>query len=139
MDLDALQKDLIRDEGLRLKPYTDTVGKLTVGIGHNLTDNGLSRAAVDFIYQEDVGATLEWLDVKLPWWRSLDPVRQRVVVNMGFNLGLKLLDFVHTLTCLESGMWDAAAEGMLASLWARQVGERARRLAEMVRTGKDPV
>jgi lysozyme len=61
-DVDALTADLIRDEGLKLKPYTDTVGKLTIGIGRNLTDRGISRQEALVLARNDVDAAAAELD-----------------------------------------------------------------------------
>jgi lysozyme len=135
-DMPTLIGELKRDEGVRLKPYTDTVGKLTIGVGRNLTDVGISDDECTALLQNDVARTVAALDKSLPWWRKLDPVRQRVLVNMAFNLGMVgLLTFKNTLAAVQSGSYAAAAAGMLASKWATQVGDRAKRLAEMMRTG----
>ncbi len=139
MDLERLKAELTRDEGLRLKPYKDSVGKVTIGVGRNLDDGGISPAEAQTLLEHDIESATAGLDRELPFWRTLDEVRQRVLVNMAFNLGIaKLLGFKHTLSLIETGEYATAADSMLASLWARQVGPRARRLAEMMRTGKDP-
>jgi lysozyme len=76
------------------------------------------------------------LDTALPWWRTLDPVRQRVRAHMGFNLGLhRLLGFNHALRWMQQGQYDQAATAMLLSRWAKQVGPRAARLAHMMCSG----
>lgn len=78
------------------------------------------------------------LDRNLSWWKNLDEVRQRVLFDMCFNLGVtKLLAFKNTLEAIRTGRYDDAAAGMLNSLWAKQVKGRATRLANMMRTGKD--
>lgn len=135
-DMPTLLAELKRDEGVRLKPYTDTVGKLTIGVGRNLTDVGISEDECTALLQNDIAKVLAQLDRSLPWWRKLDPVRQRVLVNMAFNMGMTgLLTFKNTLAAVQSGSYTAAAAGMLASKWATQVGARAERLADMMRTG----
>lgn len=135
-DMPTLLAELKRDEGVRLKPYTDTVGKLTIGVGRNLTDVGISDDECTALLQNDIDKVLAQLDRSLPWWRKLDPVRQRVLVNMAFNMGMTgLLTFKNTLAAVQSGSYAAAAAGMLASKWATQVGARAERLADMMRTG----
>lgn len=135
-DLPTLVAELKRDEGVRLKPYTDTVGKLTIGVGRNLSDVGITDAESTVLLQNDIQRTVAALDASLPWWRNLNPVRQRVLINMAFNMGMVgLLTFKNTLAAMQSGSYAAAAAGMLASKWATQVGARADRLAEMMRTG----
>lgn len=144
MNLSALETELIRDEGERLRPYRDSVGKLSIGIGRNLDDKGISRDEMFLLLRNDVLEHLALLDVYLPWWRTMDEVRQRVIANMAFNLGVgpsreqptgKLLEFKNTLAAMERGDYEAAARGMEASAWARQVGPRARRLVDMMRAG----
>jgi lysozyme len=135
-DQKTLIAELSRDEGRRLKPYTDTVGKLTIGVGRNLTDVGISDSECDLLLSDDIDRTVVWLDDKLPWWRRLDAVRQRVVINMAFNMGGNLLTFVNTLGAMERGDYADAARGMLDSKWARQVGVRAVRLADMMLAGQ---
>jgi lysozyme len=87
------------------------------------------------LLENDVMHPVTWLDHHLPWCRRLDAVRQRVIINMAFNLGGKLLTFANTLAMVQRGDYAAAADGMLASKWATQVGARAYRLATMMRTG----
>lgn len=132
-----LKIELTRDEGLRLKPYRDTVGKLTIGIGRNLDDVGISQDEAMHLLDNDIARTTAALDKAIPWWRSLNDVRQRVVVNMAFNLGVAgLLGFKNTLAAMKAGRYADAAWGMLASKWATQVGERAKRLAAMMAKGE---
>lgn len=138
MNVDLLRAELTRDEGLRLKPYLDSVGKWTIGIGRNLDDVGISRDEAETLLAHDIASAMDQLDRALPWWRDLDEVRQRVLVNMTFNMGIaKLLTFRNTLRLVKAGEYGAASAAMMESLWARQVGPRARRLSEMMRTGKD--
>lgn len=138
MDIAALRADLARDEGLRLKPYTDTVGKLTIGYGRNLDDVGISEDEAAVMLTNDIAKVMVQLDSHLPWWQQMDPVRQRVLANMAFNLGINgLLGFKNTLILMESGQYEAAADGMAQSRWHRQVGPRALRLEFMMRTGKE--
>lgn len=129
---------LQRHEGLRLVPYRDTTGHLTIGYGLNL-DAGISKAEAEWLLRTRVMAATEAVARSLPWWARLDEVRRSVLVDMAYNLGIAgLLKFRRTLAAIERGDYDAAARGMLASLWARQVGQRAVRLATMMRTGEWP-
>ena len=136
MNIETLRAELMRDEGVRLKPYQDSVGKLTIGVGRNLDDVGISQDEVANLLDNDIKRTMAELDKSLPWWRNLDEVRQRVLLNMAFNLGVAgLLGFKNTLAAIQNDKWGEAADGMLASKWAKQVGGRAQRLAVMMRTG----
>lgn len=131
-----LRDQLKRDEGVKLKPYVDSVGKLTVGVGHNLTDNGISQAVCDVLLDEDLANVQSALDSHLPWWKHLDEARGGVLQNMAFNLGImRLLDFRKMLAAVERGDWSAASYEMLNSKWAQQVGKRADRLALQMELG----
>lgn len=137
-DTARLKRQLMRDEGLRRYPYSDTTGHLTIGIGHNLDVKGLSAAAIDLIFWEDVADVTTDLDRRLPWWRTLNRARQRVLINMAFNLGVSgLLTFRHTLAHIQAQRFDEAAVEMLNSRWAGQVGQRAVRLSHIMRSGED--
>lgn len=125
-------------EGVRDKIYTDSVGKVSIGIGRNLTDKGLRRSEIELMYRNDVAESIAELDRVLPWWRRLDEVRRRVLVDMMFNMGAPtLLGFKNTLGMVERGQYREAAENMLASKWSAQTGGRARRLAAMMGSGMD--
>ncbi len=131
-----LVDELIRDEGVRLFPYLDSVGVETIGCGHNLTAHGISERAAMFILDEDIEAAVRDLAGSFPWFVTLDPVRQRVVTNMRFNLGgTGFRTFKHLLGALAAGEYVQAAAYMAASRWHRQVGDRAVRLEDMMRTG----
>ncbi len=136
MDFALLKAELTRDEGLRPKAYVDTVGKVTVGIGHNLTDKPLSARAVQVIYEDDSNDAVADLDKALPWWKNLSEARQRVLANMVFNMGIGgLLEFKNTLKAIQESRYEDAAAEMLNSKWAAQVGDRAQRLSKMMREG----
>ncbi len=135
-DRAALITELVRDEGRRLLPYLDTAGKITIGVGRNLTDIGISLDECSAMLESDIARAERGLDRRLPWWRSLNDVRQRVLLNMAFNLGLAgLSTFEATLAAIREARFADAAAGMRASLWARQVGQRAERLARMMESG----
>lgn len=136
MNIDLMKFELRRDEGVRLKPYRDTVGKLTLGVGRNLDDVGITSEEADYLLENDIGRAAADLDRNLPWWRGLSEARQRAILNMAFNLGLpRLLGFGNMIHALHSGEYDRAAAEALDSRWARQVGARAQRIAEMFREG----
>jgi lysozyme len=162
LNRDILKAELIRDEGLKLRPYHDTLGLLSIGVGRNLDrgdggitpaetkrcgvtrasciEHGISRDQAMILLDSDIDATMAALDHVLPWWRTLDPVRQRVMVNLG-HMGIGdarhgLLSFTNTLAAIKAHRWDDAANGLLSSKYATQVGARATRLAAMLRTGK---
>jgi lysozyme len=127
---------LIRDEAKRNFPYTDTKGKLTIGVGRNLTDDGISDTEIAFLLNDDVANVSSLLAKGIPWYGPLDAPRQGILINMAFNMGFHgLLGFHDTLAAMSKGDWEAAAIDMENSVWAKEVGDRATRLAEQMRTG----
>jgi lysozyme len=142
-DRAALETQLAIDEGVRLKPYRDTKGRLTIGIGRNLDDVGLSRGEAIVLLDADISRAEHLLDANAPWWRGLDAVRQAVLMNMCFNMGWGdglhgLSGFHNMLGALERGDYAAASRAMQSSGWAAQVAGRALRLARMMESGALP-
>ncbi len=138
INLYALRRELMASEGVRSKPYRDTVGKLTIGVGRNLDDVGLDEDEIDLLLSNDICRTIRSLDRTLPWWRKIpaEP-RRRAVVEMAFNLGVRgLLGFKKMLAALMASDWPEAARQALDSKWARQVGGRAQRIAKTLETGE---
>lgn len=135
-DRDKLRSQVMRHEGLRLKPYRDSVGKLTIGYGRNLDDKGIAIHEAAYLLSGDIqDATLSLVNT-YPWFESLDSVRQAVLINLCFNLGpTKLAKFHATLQAIAAKQWGEASDHMLDSLWAQQVGHRATELAAQMRTG----
>lgn len=132
----SLREQLIRDEGLRLFPYRDTTGHLTIGIGRNLTTKGISLDEAEMMLDHDITTTTQALMAALPWLTTLDPIRGEVLQNMAFNLGVTgLLGFTHALEAIRTGDFPVAARALLESRWATQVHDRARRLATQLQTG----
>ena len=133
-------KDMItRHEGLRLKPYTDTVGKLTIGVGRNLIDVGISKAEAMLLLDNDIQDATAKLFNALPWTGGLDFPRKCVLISMAFNMGIGgLTKFKDTLSHIEKSEWQQAHDAMLDSVWAKQTGMRAIELARIILTGEMP-
>jgi lysozyme len=134
-----ITKDLRRDEGFIPHAYKDTEGLLTIGIGRLIDQSrngGITEAEAEFLLANDLKRFEAGLDAKLPWWRTLSDERQDVLLNMAFNMGVDgLLTFKNTLAMVKAGDYAGAAKNMLNSKWATQVGGRASRLADQMRTG----
>ncbi len=135
--MSRLHDMLIRHEGLRLKPYQDTKKKLTIGVGRNLDDIGITRDEAWALLNNDIARVRREVKRAFPWFSKVNPVRKDVVLNMVFNLGLqRFRGFRKAIAAIKAKDWDEAARQMLDSRWARQVGRRARELAAMMRRGK---
>ena len=142
-----LQEQLIRDEGVKLFVYDDAndnpvvpgytlVGHPTIGIGRALDVHGISMAEALYLNNDDIKDVQNGLLDSLPWLANLDVVRFAALENMAFNLGVNgLLGFTETLAAIKQGDYELAAEDMLQSEWAQQVGDRANRLALQIKTG----
>lgn len=140
-----LLSELNRDEGFVPHAYQDHLGFWTIGVGRLIDKRKGGRITVEesnFLLGNDIETAMSLLDKNLPWWRHLTERRQRVLTNMAFNLGIGssrtgtgLLGFKNTLAMIQVGNYDGAARGMLNSKWASQVGDRAVRLANMMREG----
>lgn len=135
MNYASLKASLKADEGVRYKPYRDTVGKLTIGAGRNLDDVGISDSEVDFLLMSDVGRTEGDLDRLMPWWRQQPENVQMVLLQMAFNMGIGALQGFHVmLGRIQAADYAGAAQAALESKWAAQVGVRAQRLATLLKT-----
>ena len=144
-------RQLKLDEGFRAKAYKDTVGiwtigygynleanpqKLTAGVIANLRANGITEAYAAELLIKEVAAVEKQLKKYIPTWEALVAPRQDVLINMGYNLGVPgLLKFKQTLALIQLHKYAEASDRMLQSLWARQVGNRAVRLANLMKKG----
>ena len=130
-----LVDELLVDEGLKLRPYVDTVGKITIGVGRNLTDRGITSAtALDWLAQDIAECQADL--ATFGWWLTLDGVRCRALLNLRFNLGPnRFRTFKKMLAAIECGDFETAATELDASAWATQVQpSRRTRLIRQLRT-----
>lgn len=133
----SLREQLYRDEGVRLKPYHDQVGKLTIGVGRNLDDVGISMTEADLLLDNDITRASAAVLARIPFAGTLSEIRLAVLINMSFNCGIAgLLGFKKFLAAVEAQDWATAAKEMLDSKWHRQVGARAERLAKQMLTNE---
>lgn len=138
MNLPRIREMLRKHEGLELKPYKDSEGKWTIGIGRNLDDIGISPDEAYYMLENDIKRSVDEAN-RFTWFAALNEARQEVIVQMIFNLGLpRFLGFRKMLAAMHEGYIHVAAEEMLNSLWARQVGSRATELALILETGEYP-
>lgn len=142
------------NEGCILEPYKCPAGKLTIGIGRNIDDNpltaeeiafighncrkkGITEQQANYLCRNDLKRVRQQLDKYLTWWQDLNPDRQYVMIDLCFNMGINtLLTFKKTLDSIATGYYIRAAEQLMQSKYARQVGKRAERNANCLRTGE---
>jgi lysozyme len=167
MNATRLAAQLILHEGLRLTPYVDTEGNWTIGVGYNITGRGwssmeealgravapkdgmtekarITKAEAMQMLRADITRVEQAVRVHFPTYDQLNEVRQRVVMDMAFNMGFKALGFHQTIEAIKQSDWSRAAREMYKSKWARQVGDgeggrfdRCDRLSKMLLTGVD--
>lgn len=134
---EKLMYRLIEEEGMKLKPYRCPAGKLTIGVGRNLEDKGLSNEEALFLLQNDIIEAVKELKKAFLFFDSLNETRQIVLIDMCFNLGINgLKKFKKMIKALENQDFYLASKEMLSSCWAKQVGARARSLALLMETGE---
>ena len=137
MEIEKFKPLLRRHEGLRLKPYRCTAGKLTIGYGRNLDDRGITEEEAERLLHNDILICTLQLDKYLPWWSSHSENVQQVMVNMCFNLGISgFLEFKRTLGYIRDQKYSAAAVELKKSKWYGQVGSRADELIVLLQGGK---
>jgi lysozyme len=135
--MNQLVDQLIRHEGMELKPYKCTSDKLTIGIGRNLEDVGISEEEAKTLLMNDLARVDAQLEQMMPWSQELDAVRYEGLMNFVFNVGIGTASkFVNAMGQLKDGNYDMAATELLDSRWAKQVGQRAVEVAEQIRTGE---
>lgn len=125
----SLREDLIRDEGVRLKPYQCTAGRTTIGIGRNLDDVGITEAEAYALLDNDIIRVTHQLEKEIPWIKGRSGSIRRALGNMVFQLGIGgLLKFKNMLACLERRDYEGAKKHAKDSLWYTQTPERAERV-----------
>lgn len=135
VNVKQLKADLIRDEGVRQFPYTDSVNKCTIGVGRNLTDIGLNDDEISFLLSTDINVVVANIQQYLPWVAEHPEPVQRALANLCFNIGINgLLGFKNSLDLVKQKKYSEAADNFLKSKWAAQVKSRATRVTDLLRS-----
>lgn len=133
---ETLRQRLLRHEGMRLRAYKDSLGILTIGVGRNIENKGISEEEAFFLLDNDIEEVREAVTKALPWVGGLDDTRQGILFEMAFQLGLQgLLAFKNTLKAVQEERWGDAAQGMLSSKWHTQTPARCEELASLMLHG----
>ena len=128
-----LTDQLIKHEGLRLKPYLCPAGKLTIGIGRNLEDKGITEKEAVMLLENDIQECIQDLKTLFQAFDQLPESVQRVLVDMRFNLGpSRFRHFKKMIVAVKNQDFIQAAAEMKDSRWYAQVGQRARTLVDMM-------
>ena len=137
---DIAKAQLYQDEGQRLHLYRCPAGKLTIGVGHNIEDRGVSIAVSELMFEEDLSTAIADVIRVFPdfsFRRDFTDARKAALVNMSFQLGyVRLMTFARMRSAIAQADWGAAADHALDSKWAKSDSpERAKRVADALREG----
>lgn len=131
-----LRQLLVKHEGYKQFPYKDSVGKITIGIGRNLSDRALETTIIDEMFENDIDYFFKFLSDKLYWFNQLNDNRKIAIIDMCFNLGtIKFLTFKKMFLCLECHDWEGAYNQIISSDYAKEVGKRAQDIANIILKG----
>ena len=133
---DAARRMLCMDEGVKAKPYKDTAGKTTIGVGRNLDDVGLNEEEIRTLLDNDIIRARDAVHriYGLEFYETIGPIRQLALLNLAFNLGEKgLSEFHETNALIKERKWEEAAERLLTKTkYGRDLPQRAERVAIML-------
>ena len=128
---------MLEDEGMLTKPYLDCVGKITIGVGRNLADRGISQTEAFTLLDNDIAYFETKLKNHFLFFESLNQSRQIVLINICFNVGFNgFLEFVKLIAAVEKEDFEEAAKQILDSDASRASQKRYKRLAEIMKTGE---
>lgn len=134
---ESLDQWLRRSEGLRLKPYMDTKGRLTIGFGHNLDANGITIAIANSILEADIALAKKNVIDYLPWILNFSPARQDAFYHLSFWIGIgKLLEFTKMLGAAKAEDWDRAVQELLNSALHNDIPIRTEEIANQLLKGE---
>jgi len=135
MDMVRLRATITRHEGSRLQMYQDSLGIWTIGVGHNIQEKGISPKVMELMLDEDLEEAISELKRSVSFFSKMPQQVQEALVNLSFNMGIpRLMQFKKTLALLREGDFESAADELLDSRYAEQVGRRALEIADMIRT-----
>ena len=138
MNMERLRLQITKHEGIELMPYRCTSDKLTIGVGRNIEDRGISHETAMQMLDEDIDICINELQQTVSYWDDLPERVQEALINLCFNMGIsRLMAFKKTFGFLREGLYEKAADELLESRYANQVGQRAIDVANMIREGAE--
>lgn len=133
MNYQRLKNQLIKHEGVRLKPYLCTAQKLTIGVGRNIEDKGITENEAMYLLENDINECIADCRKLFPGWEQLTENRKIALLDMRFNLGpTRFRGFRRMIAAIKDGDFKRATTEMEDSVWFRQVGNRAVTLRKMM-------
>ena len=136
INMERLKNQLVIDEGLELKPYRCSADKLTIGVGRNIQEVGISKEEAMVLLENDIARVTGQCMAEFNWFSDLSEVRKEAVINLVFNMGITTFKkFKKTIGYIEQGLFELAGTELLDSNYARQVGDRSLRVANMLADG----
>lgn len=134
---ESLMDRLIRHEGIKLNLYKDTIGYWTLGVGRCLDKKGISHDEALYMLANDIHDVQQQAAQAMPWLLGIDDVRQSVIYEMIFQLGINgVLAFKKMLAAIRDQDWKTASNEMLNSNWHQQTPKRCEELADLMLSGE---
>ena len=116
-----------------------SAGYETIGVGRNISESGLgiSDDEIDYMLNNDINRCREELSKEYFWFNTLDMVRKEALIDLSFNIGqTRLRGFVKALAYMAENNFEKAGDEFYDSRWAKQVGDRALELCQMIKSGE---
>ena len=137
-ELQEIVDDIKKHEGFSSKVYQCTEGYDTIGYGFAIKDLVIDEGVSDLILMKKLHTLLQRIIIAFPWFKDVDEIAKKVVINMCYQLGLRgFSKFKQTIYYLETEQYEEASLEMLDSLWAKQTPNRAKELSEMISSLSD--
>ena len=143
--MDDIKAMVKRHEGIRNQAYKDSVGKWTIGVGHLIGDGSspgefagrtLTDKEVDVLFEEDFAKHVKIAE-RTPGWNLANDSGKAAMIDLAFNMGAWWSKWPNTSKALAQGNFDAAADGLIQSKWYIQIGNRAKEVVSLIKSGKN--
>jgi lysozyme len=138
---DEIKAHLEHEEGRVPNAYQDSLGYWTIGVGRLIDKRRggkLSDSEIDLLLANDIKAKMKAIE-DWPAWQAVkdDPARATALLSMAFQMGpAGLAEFKNSLQLIADRQWQQAAANLMQSRWAKQTPNRAKRVTQMIATGK---
>ena len=118
-------------------PYTNVNGHLTIGLGRNLSDRGISPTEAIPLLDDDIFYFMGKLSHHLPFFDEMNDVRKIILINMCFDLGVRgVLECTDLLRSLKNKEWEETSREILKLKAAEISPEWYQLLAFIMKSGE---